>query len=273
MVAAKHALKLGIPYCDLGGDPETSAKIHKMAAEGSSPVFTDLGLAPGLVNIIAEHKVSELGSAHDVVMSVGGLPQNPQGFLKYGRTWSIDGLVNEYQGDCNILKDGKLTTVTALTSVANCQFNLGDKLVDLESFHTKGGSAHSIRTMMQMGVQNCEYRTLRFPGHAKAINFLIHECQLNNEQLYEVLSNACPIIKDDQVIVSARIDANSYQLHILADENWTAMQKATAFPTAAIAALLATKELNKPILDYMDININRMEENLQTIGNFPTILI
>ena len=108
---AKQCIVHGsIPYCDLGGRVDVSSRINNMGA--SSPVFTDLGLAPGWVNILAEHGCNELlksgDQAEDVKMMVGGIPEAPDNPLNYSVTWSIDGLINEYRDDCLILEKGHI---------------------------------------------------------------------------------------------------------------------------------------------------------------------
>ena len=121
---ADTVIKRGIPYCDLGGRVDVSASINEAAESlrAERPVFTDLGLAPGWVNILAEHGYRSLhgpGSSVDtsVEMMVGGLPdwlESSKNILRYGCTWSMEGLVNEYKDDCIILKDGKEVVVAGL---------------------------------------------------------------------------------------------------------------------------------------------------------------
>jgi saccharopine dehydrogenase-like NADP-dependent oxidoreductase len=272
---AQYALENNIPYCDLGGDPSTSGLIHDMAVKhyleaNKVSVFTDLGLAPGLVNILAEKLITL--RTEKVVMRVGGLPAEPMSnSLNYGLTWSSEGLRNEYSGDCCVIRDGEFATVKALSEIDEVDFVGVGKL---ESFHTKGGSSHSIDTLRNFGVKHVEYKTMRFKGHAKLIDFMLNECKLSNEIFDETMRKVCPVITNDQVLIDIEINGQSVkQIRVMHDENWTAMQKATAFPTAAVASLLAQRELtNKPILEYIDIPLNRMEEQLQRIGGFPSIV-
>lgn len=267
---ALFAIQNKIPYCDLGGDPDTSKHIQEIAGECGGVVFTDLGLAPGLVNILAEHLVQNRGAVNKVVMRVGGLPFHElDNSLNYGLTWSSEGLRNEYSGDCIILRNGEEMDIPALSEIDSVEFR---GVGTLESFHTKGGSAHSIPTLRQFGVQNVEYKTMRFPGHGKLINFLLNECRLEPDVFDEALRNVCPVIKDDQILLDVEIDGQSVkQLRIIHDE-WTAMQKATAFPTAAVASLMADGLLPPPVLGYLDIPLEKMDEQLQKIGGFPSIL-
>lgn len=71
---AKACFENGIPYCDLGGNPDVSTNIHAMSKRYKTPCFTDLGCAPGLANIILESMYVE-GASKARIM-VGGLPLN-----------------------------------------------------------------------------------------------------------------------------------------------------------------------------------------------------
>ena len=52
---ASMCINIGIRYCDLGARVDVSAEINTHAKKSAkAPVFTDLGLAPGWVNILAE---------------------------------------------------------------------------------------------------------------------------------------------------------------------------------------------------------------------------
>ena len=92
-------------YCDLGGRVDVSQNINEAAKNhgpANVPVFTDLGLAPGWVNILAEVGCRQLHrQATTVRMMVGGLPDSKVNHpLDYVVTWSVYGLINEYKDDC-----------------------------------------------------------------------------------------------------------------------------------------------------------------------------
>ena len=96
---AQFCIQRGYNYCDLGGKMDVSKRINRFAKQISSHVgshcFTDLGLAPGWVNILAEHGVKQLfgrsDSIEEVKMMVGGLPQFPNNPpLNYSLSWSLE---------------------------------------------------------------------------------------------------------------------------------------------------------------------------------------
>ena len=239
---AKWAFDNGLMYFDLGGDPNTRAEIHDAAISSGCSTMTDLGLAPGLVNMVAEYMTHSYihGSdkVTDVFMRVGGLPIDPVGFLNYKRTWSTHGLRNEYSGACLCVKYGEQTSEEALTEVERIE--AFPELGVLECFHTKGGLSHSYETMYEDGIINCNYKTIRWPGHADTLRFLIEQCKLDNDALDKAIENSCPITREDQVLLMAQVNDQLFKTIIPHSENWTAMQIATAFPAAATAFTVAT---------------------------------
>ena len=142
---AQSCIPDGIPYVDLGGHVDTTHCIRELAESyGSAPVASDQGLAPGLVNICAEEafeavKENKYRSAK-IKMAVGGLPEN-RGLnpLDYIVTWSVDGLINEYEGEAEVLLGAERKKVPTLTGLETMTVD-GD---ELEAFYTSGGSAHT----------------------------------------------------------------------------------------------------------------------------------
>jgi len=77
---ARLAVEAGVHFCDLGGNTEIVFKQKELDAEARKKNLTivpDCGLAPGMVNILAEHGIKQLDSVDSVKIFVGGLPQHP----------------------------------------------------------------------------------------------------------------------------------------------------------------------------------------------------
>ena len=260
---AKFCIDHNVPYCDLGGHVETSKKINEYATSNNQVVATDLGLAPGWVNILAERGYQSYNANSKVArtptlieMMVGGLPIHPSNYLKYSCTWSYDGLVNEYKDQCEVLVDGDIKLVDGMSGLTHIQTGLGG----MEAFYTSGGASHTIKTMLQRGVKNCHYKTIRYQGHCEAIKFLMSECGLSDDELVKLLQNACPPA-DYLVIIKARVgighasDWNTEKV-IYRNDKFSAMQMATAFPVAVVATIMGNKdrdELGTEPLSYKDI--------------------
>jgi saccharopine dehydrogenase-like NADP-dependent oxidoreductase len=244
---ARDCIQQGIRYCDLGGKVSVSTSINEYASEvATAPVFTDLGLAPGWVNILAEQGYKRVYDATDVKMMVGGIPLNrPKGPLKYFMTWSLDGLLNEYRDDCEILQDGQIHTVPGLSNLETIDPEWAG-CVALEAFCTSGGAAHTIKSMQKRNVKNCVYKTLRWFGHHELINFFMNRCEYSNEQLKHILEASAECEKSDEDVVVIMVEVNNdsgltwKKEHVIeCDKKFSAMQKCTAFPISTIASMMA----------------------------------
>jgi saccharopine dehydrogenase-like NADP-dependent oxidoreductase len=268
---AWSCLDHGVKYCDLGGNPEVSDSINKTYKEANKSVcFTDLGLAPGYVSILAEMgyvEASKTKQVENVEMYCGGLPLNSHiNKLRYALTFSIAGLYNEYVGDCEVLIDGVETTRPALHDLK--MVDIGGYPEAFESFNTKGGAVSTISVMKERGVKNCRYQTLRWPGHHKYLSFMLNECKMDLDTFAKCIEKACPTAKQvgDIILVKVVVDDWVATIVVNQDLNWTAMQKATAFPAAAVASLMADGIFDdKPSVVYADIPAEPFNERLNLI--------
>ena len=279
----------GLRYCDLGGRVDVSSAINKEAKEhAKAPVFTDLGLAPGWINILAEQGCKEIHQEIDSVeMMVGGLPAIPSNPpLNYIVTWSVDGLINEYRDDCLILQNGEIKKVRGMEGLEEVQFKLLDG-EELEAFYTSGGASHTIETMKTRGVKNCSYKTIRYKNHRDVVRFLIRDSRLDDDCLLQVFKNGCenhdPFMSGDVVLMKTIVKAGdvSWNKEIIVgyDQKFSAMQKATAFSISSVAALMAKGLLEgdkdehrdyhtqySKNLAYSDVPFDEFGKNLKKLG-------
>ncbi|HEX8210660.1 MAG TPA: saccharopine dehydrogenase C-terminal domain-containing protein [Longimicrobium sp.] len=165
---AVAAVDSGAHFADLGGNTEIVLQqkgLHERAREKGLSVIPDCGLAPGMVNVLAEHGIRQLDTTRAVRIFVGGLPQNPQPPLNYQIVYSLEGVLDYYTTLSWVLRDGRPLQVAALSEVEELPF---DGAGTLEAFHTAGG----LSTMAQRyegQIPSMEYKTLRYPGHARAM--------------------------------------------------------------------------------------------------------
>ena len=160
------AVDAGVHFCDLGGNTEIVFKqktLHERARAEEASVIPDCGLAPGMVNIIAEHGIRQLDSVEAVRIYVGGLPQNPEPPLNYQIVYSIEGVLDYYTTLSWVVRGGKRTRVKALSEREPVEFK---KLGTLEAFHTAGGLS-TMAFRYEGTIPTMEYKTLRYPGHAQ----------------------------------------------------------------------------------------------------------
>jgi len=252
-IVARACLAKGVSFVDLGGNPEVTDKILSLDAEAKAKgvsLIPDTGLAPGLTNILAMELVNRFKKCEEVHVRVGGLPQVPEGRLKYAQFFSIHGLLNEYLADAREIRDGQEVVVHSLEEVETLHF---DGVGELEAFITAGGTSTLPRTLLGK-VQRLDYKTIRFPGHANYLQFL-REIGLTStrgflfggttvsprEVLTQALDEALPKNAPDRVLVRvwAKGDGGreeTLELNVLKDEvnNISAMGQMTSFPSAAI---------------------------------------
>ena len=162
----RAALACGVHFCDLGGNTGIVNEQKALDAEAKTAgvtVIPDCGLAPGMVNILAQLGISRCDTTESVKIFVGGLPQAPEGPLKYQIVYSLEGVLDYYTTLSWIVRDGKRMEVKALSEVEPVHFDA--PVGELEAFHTAGG----LSTMAQRyegKIPSMEYKTLRYPGHA-----------------------------------------------------------------------------------------------------------
>jgi lysine 6-dehydrogenase len=163
---AVAAVDAGVHFCDLGGNTEIVFKqktLHDRAHAGGISVVPDCGLAPGMVNILAEHGIRQLDIVEAVRIYVGGLPQKPEPPLNYQIVYSLEGVLDYYTTLSWVLRGGKRTRVKALSEREAVEFPA--PLGTLEAFHTAGGLS-TMAFRYEGKIPTMEYKTLRYPGHA-----------------------------------------------------------------------------------------------------------
>ena len=164
---AKHAAETGVHSCDLGGNTDIVSEQKKLdttAREKGITIVPDCGLAPGMVNILAQHGIDQLETVDEVRIFVGGLPQNPEPPLNYQIVYSIEGVLDYYTTLSWVVRDGKRVQVKALSEVEPVDF--APPVGELEAFHTAGGLS-TMAFRYEGRIPTMEYKTLRYPGHAR----------------------------------------------------------------------------------------------------------
>jgi len=164
---AAQAVAAGVHFADLGGNTEIVFKQKTLdlgAKQKGITVIPDCGLAPGMVNILAEHAINQLDKVDTLRIFVGGLPQKPEPPLNYQIVYSLEGVLDYYTTLSWVLRDGKRTQVKALSEVEPVRFD--GTIGELEGFHTAGGLS-TMAFRYEGKIPTMEYKTLRYPGHAR----------------------------------------------------------------------------------------------------------
>lgn len=163
---ARLAVESGVHFCDLGGNTEIvfqQKELDGRARAAGVTVIPDCGLAPGMVNILAQYGISRLDHVTSVKIFVGGLPQHPEPPLNYQIVYSLEGVLDYYTTLSWVLRDGKRHQVKALSEREPVSFPA--PVGTLEAFHTAGGLS-TLAFRYEGKIPTMEYKTLRYPGHA-----------------------------------------------------------------------------------------------------------
>lgn len=196
IATAAHAC--GIHYFDLTEDVPTTKTIIDLGTTSRGLMAPQCGLAPGFVGIVGAAQVGAFEKCRSLRLRVGALPQNPTGLMAYAFNWSPEGVVNEYLNDCEVIEDGVRKMVSSMEWIETVYV----EGVMLEAFTTSGGLGTICETFHGK-VANVDYKSMRYPGHMRLMNFFFHELLMRErrELAGEILTNAKPPVNNDVVYV------------------------------------------------------------------------
>ena len=203
---ARIACELELYYFDLTEDVPTKEALLELAKTSQKLMAPQCGLAPGFVGIVGAHLAEQFEEIRSIKLRVGALPQHPTGLLAYSFNWSPEGVVNEYLNDCEVIEDGEQKWTSPMEWVETVYVNG----VRLEAFTTSGGLGTMCDTYHGR-IENLDYKTMRYPGHARLMNFFFHELLMREDRALagKILKNAKPPVDED--VVHIHVSAEGLQ--------------------------------------------------------------
>jgi saccharopine dehydrogenase-like NADP-dependent oxidoreductase len=142
--------------------------LHETAIANEVTFLDGIGFAPGISNITVGEGIRKLDHARTAVARVGGIPSKESAQrhpLDYMITWSFDHVLREYMINVNIMKDGEIVEVEALSDLE--RFKFGDEA--LECAITPGMPSF---LFTRPELEDFAEKTIRWPGHYQAIETL-----------------------------------------------------------------------------------------------------
>ncbi|MBF0259670.1 MAG: saccharopine dehydrogenase NADP-binding domain-containing protein [Desulfamplus sp.] len=263
---ATVAHKLGVHYFDLTEDVPTTKAIIEMSKNANTVMAPQCGLAPGFIAIVGAALASNFTKIRSIKLRVGALPQHPTGLLGYAFNWSPEGVVNEYLNDCEVIEGGQHKWVSPMEWIEQL-FIHG---IQLEAFTTSGGLGTMCETYLGK-VDNLDYKSIRYPGHVKQMNFFFHELLMREDRKRagEILTNAKPAVNDDVVYVHASAEGfqdkqlfrdefvKAYYPVTIDGKKWRAISWTTAASACAIIEMVNNGSLpDKGFIKQEDIGLN-----------------
>ncbi len=280
---ARAAVWAGASMNDLGGNTEVVRETLRLDAEARRrgvSVVPDCGLAPGLGNTLAAYLAATTPGLRRIAVRCGGLPETPRPPLGYKLVFNIGGLTNEYTGEAEFLRNGKLVRVKTLTELETLKVaGVGV----LEAAVTSGGTSLAPETFRGV-VRDYDYKTLRYPGHWSQIATIRDLGLLDlapieidgrpvvpREVFHRVAAPKLAFPKDRDVVVlrvtgmagsTRKPVTRTLQMIDRHDPatGFTAMERTTAFAAAAVLHFqvmgavppgATTPERNLPFADYL----------------------
>ena len=214
----KACFENSIPYFDLSEDDGLDKFIASLKTTNLSFTMPHCGLAPGLSTVIANDLLRITTNPKNIKIRVGALSQNADNKLRYYTSWSGEGLVNEYLGDCQVMEDGEYKTVPALSGYE--KITLDGR--EYECFNTSGGLGTYAKSLYNTQKSNgsykslsVDYKTIRRIGHHDYVDFLFNDLKIPQNELTNIFSRI-PKTRKDAVILYAscssegRDDENTY---------------------------------------------------------------
>jgi saccharopine dehydrogenase-like NADP-dependent oxidoreductase len=128
-------------------------------------VLVDFGVAPGVDNLLLGYHDARM-QVKDFECLVGGLPKERKPPFEYKAPFSPIDVIEEYTRPARLKVDGRVVTKPALSEIETVAF---EGVGALEAFNTDG-----LRSLLETmpHIPNMREKTLRYPGHAKKIQFL-----------------------------------------------------------------------------------------------------
>jgi len=158
-------IEAGKDVADISFFPEDALALDALAKQKGVRVITDVGVAPGMDNVILGHHDKHMKVSRFECL-VGGLPQKPEPPFLYKAPFSPIDVIEEYTRPARLQRGGKVVTLPALTERERIHF---EKPGELEAFNTDG-----LRSLLfTMGhIPDMSEKTLRYPGHIALIESL-----------------------------------------------------------------------------------------------------
>ena len=258
-------MRAGKPIADISFSHEDPLALDDLAREHGVTAVVDCGVSPGISNFAVGRAAARLSEVEEVTIHVGGLPTNKNRPFGYAIVFSATDVIEEYTRPARIVEDFHIVTRPALSEVEAVDV---PGVGTLEAFLTDG-----LRTLLTtVRARAMKEKTLRYPGHAEAMRALRDGGFFQTQPIEaggisiaprtvteRLLSRAWKLAQGDEEFTYLRIAVSGrdrggvprrYGFELLdrtdLETGATSMARATGFPCAAVAAILARGEYREP---------------------------
>jgi saccharopine dehydrogenase-like NADP-dependent oxidoreductase len=262
---AKLALNYNLHYVNLTEYVQETKDIIQLTQNAQTGFVLQSGLAPGYVNILANHLykefVSEFGDqvVERISMKVGALPKMTKHPHYYGFTWSPIGVATEYVKEAIVIQDGIKQSIPSLSDTTRLIIDG----IHFEDNFTSGGAA-DLPDFFKDKVRHLDYKTIRYPGHYAWVKDQLSEIKdsdTKEQLLLQKMLDQIPHAEDDVIILYVsvlgrdsqnvlRIKERSMKIEpsLVGSHKLKAIQTATAAPMLEAARMLLSGKYKGPVL-------------------------
>jgi len=258
--ALEAIAKAGAAYVDISFMPEDALALDALAKETGARCVVDMGVAPGMSNLLAAVVARDLAPCETLRIFVGGLPKERFKPYEYKAGFAPADVIEEYTRPARLVVDGKTVVREALTEPEPIDF---PGVGTLEAFNTDG-----LRSLVDtLDVPDMAEKTLRYPGHIDLMRAMrdtglfskepvevggvkVVPLELTSKLLfplwtYEEGEADLTVMRIFGEARGKRVQWDVYD-ELDPSVNTTSMARTTAFPAAIVARLLVDGTISDP---------------------------
>jgi lysine 6-dehydrogenase len=166
----------GVDVIDIAFMPEDVMDLDTLAREKQVCVISDMGVAPGMSNMLAGYAGHVLDRYEKLEIYVGGLPKVRTWPWEYKAVFSPADVLEEYTRPARLVRKGELITMPALSEPELLEMPV---VGTLEAFNSDG-----LRSLVNtLDVPEMVEKTMRYKGHAELMRVLGHAGFFSTEQM------------------------------------------------------------------------------------------
>ncbi|MGB6370681.1 MAG: saccharopine dehydrogenase C-terminal domain-containing protein [Atribacterota bacterium] len=257
----RSVIEAGKNIVDISFMAEDALSLDGLAKSRGVTAVVDMGVAPGVSHMIVGYVDSLMDETESATILVGGLPVIREWPYEYKIAWSPKDVIEEYIRPARLIECGKIVEKPALSDLELVDL---PQIGTLEDFNTDG-----LRSLLYtIKIPSMKEKTLRYPGYAEKMRMLRETGFFSDTPIEVGGAKVKPIdltakllfpkweleegeeeLTVMRVIVQGKKERKrlcyTYDLLDYYDKNEkaTSMSRATGFPCAIMARLVAQGEL------------------------------
>ncbi len=161
----RTVIEAGKPYVDISFMADDPLQLDGLARERGVTAVVDMGVAPGMSNLLCGHAAARLQPCESLEIYVGGLPVERRRPFEYKAPFAPHDVLEEYTRPSRVVERGEVVVKEALSEPEYLDF---PGVGTLEAFNTDG--LRSLASTLR--VPWMKEKTMRYPGHIALMRVL-----------------------------------------------------------------------------------------------------